>query len=237
MITFQKKKKDDGEQQLNQANQSNSKMPSGCVGAYSRAIQKVSERVSQLVKQSRKNIFLALTEEEQRRISLDFLEACSSDDSLNLVKEVIHAVDVDGFYNTIDGSETTCALNTAAFHGASQVIEYLCKGIADHNDDGKDGGFCDVNMKDSNGWTAMHFAAGNNKVAAIRALASQTTTNLSIEANNGWTPLQWANRLSNKEASETLKELLSKKQNKNHLSSEMTRPFTAIAQTVFSFMP
>jgi len=222
-------------QGLAQANDDDNKMPSGCVGAYSRAIQKATKRISQIIKQSRKNKFLALTEEEQQRTSFIFLDACSSDNSLNLVKEMIHTVDVDGFYNATDG-QTTCAVSNAAFHGASQVIAYLCKGIADHNE-GKDGGFCDVNMRDSNGWTAMHFAAGNDKVLAIRALASQPTANLQIEANNGYTPLQWANRLSNTEASETLKELLSEKQNKNHLSSEMTGPLTAIAQTVFSFMP
>jgi len=63
-----------------------------------------------------------------------------------------------------------------------------------------DGGLCDINVTDANGWTVLHFAAGANCVNAIRLLASRPGIKMTVEASNGYTPYHWAERLSNEEA-------------------------------------
>merc|ERR1739848_487865 len=149
-------------------------------------------------------MFESLPSEEQRLRSLEFLRACTSNDTLNRVKELICVMDVDRFYIGNDGTET-CALHTAAFNGADKVVEFLCAGI-NPKDSQLDGGLCDVNAKDNNGWTALHFAAGANSVAAVRVLAHHGAT-LNVEAQNGYTPLTWAVRLSNDDVANELRNL------------------------------
>jgi hypothetical protein len=216
----EKKEEDDGDYQQCLPDQSTPapKVPSGSVGAYSRAIQRAAYEVLTITKARRKERFQALSSEDQRHFSLAFLDACSSDEHLPLIKQMIHTMDVDGFFVGSDGSET-CALHTAAFHGASQVLDFLCQGIDYGNntseDEGschsfQDGGLCEVNAKDSNGWTALHFAAGANSASAARTLVSHGA-HLAVEANNGYTPLQWALRLSNESVAETLKALMIEK--------------------------
>ena len=61
-----------------------------------------------------------------------------------------------------------------------------------------------MNLKDANGWTAMHFAAGANSVEAVRILVQHGAAQ-SVEAANGYTPLQWAVRLQNQEVAEELR--------------------------------
>ncbi|KAL3940927.1 MAG: hypothetical protein SGARI_000790, partial [Bacillariaceae sp.] len=99
---------------------SDRKMPSGCVGAYARAIRASSDQVTVLVKEARRTRFQAHGTNEQRQLSLDFLNACASNDTLETVKEMVQSMNVDGFFLGNDGSET-CALHTAAFNGADQV--------------------------------------------------------------------------------------------------------------------
>lgn len=216
----EKKEEDEDDQQQSLPDQSISlpKVPSGSVGAYSRAIQRAAYEVLTITKARRKERFQSLSSEDQRHFSLAFLDACSSDEHLPLIKQMIHNMDIDGFFVGSDGSET-CALHTAAFHGASQVLDFLCQGIDYGNntceEEGschcfQDGGLCEVNARDSNGWTALHFAAGANSASAARTLVSHGA-HLAVEANNGYTPLQWALRLSNESVAEALKELMIEK--------------------------
>jgi len=181
------------------------RVPSGCIGAFSRVINKAAEYVTSEIKAERKSNFESLPSEDQRLQSLEFLSVCSSNDTLDRVKEMALVMDVDRFYIGNDGNET-CALHTAAFNGADQVVEFLCAGISS-KDSRLDGGLCDVNAKDNNGWTALHFAAGANSVAAIRVLANHGAK-LNVEAQNGYSPLTWAVRLSNDGVTEELKVLI-----------------------------
>ncbi|KAL7564775.1 hypothetical protein ACA910_021038 [Epithemia clementina (nom. ined.)] len=194
------------------------KTPTGCVGAYRRAISQVNKRLVELVKDERLRKYKERSDEEQRTLGTMLLDACASDDGLDNVKTIIEGgIDVEDFYVSGDGTETS-PLHAAAFHGASCVLEYLCRGLQD--DDGydqqhedpqiyDDGGLCQVNLKDPNGWTALHFAAGTNSTKCIQILV-QYGADLTIEAANGYTPLQWAMRLQNSDAADALRELLSK---------------------------
>ena len=177
------------------------KIPSGCVGAYSRAIREATMQLISLVKIERKANHGAL--EDPLQVARTFLEACSSDQSLSVVRDMVRIMDVDAFYTLEDGTEA-CAIHTAAFHGACRVLEFLCQGLADDNEN--DGGLVDTNLRDANGWTALHFAAGANSVDAVRILANHGAQ-LAVEANNGYTPFQWAQRLSNTQVAEELQKL------------------------------
>lgn len=182
------------------------RVPSGCVGAYLQAVQRSSQRVISMVQQERKANYASLSVGEQLEVSRAFLEACSSDQTLSIVQDMVrvrYSVDVDAFLVGADGAET-CALHTAAFHGAFRVLEFLCQGLSD--DATLDGGMANVNVRDANGWTALHFAAGANSVDAVRVLAKRGAQ-LAVEANNGYTPYHWAQRLSNAQVAEELQRL------------------------------
>ena len=182
------------------------KVPSGCVGAYLQAVQRSSQKVISMVQQERKANYASLSVDEQLEVSRAFLEACSSDQTLSIVQDMVRvrkSVDVDAFLVGADGSET-CALHTAAFHGAIRVLDFLCQGLSD--DATLDGGMANVNVRDANGWTALHFAAGANSVDAVRILAKHGAQ-LALEANNGYTPYHWAQRLSNAQVAEELQKL------------------------------
>lgn len=209
------------------------KMPSGCVGAYSRAIHKANIHIAASVKASRKSKFDSMSPEDRQRYSLDFLNACSSNDSFDRVKEMIVCMDVDGFFVGNDGSET-CALHTASFHGAEKVVDFLCGGIDDH-DPKRDGGLCQVNLPDSNGWTALHFAAGANSVSVLHVLVKHGAK-LKIEAHNGYTPLQWAQRLSNQAVADELTKILSSSGSDRGVWMS-SQPLTSIANRFFSLIP
>ena len=227
-------KKDDEEKESECKAVEGRKIPSGCVGAYFRAIHKAATSIKNIIKERRKAKFLALSQEEQRQSAIIFLDACSSDGSLSIVKELIHQIDVDGFYMGSDGSEA-CALHTAAFHGASKVLEFLCQGIADGSDPDNDGGLCEINRRDNNGWTALHFAAGANAVLVINVLARHGAE-LSVEANNGYTPVQWAARLSNDESEEALKRI-SNNRTEPRMGWMSSQPLTTIANRFFALIP
>ena len=212
------------------------KMPSGCVGAYSRAVQKAASRVTHLLKEQRKSNYEALPLIEQLQCTTAFIDACISDDNLDIVKDMVHKrkiIDADGFYVGSDGTES-CALHTAAFHGACRILEFLCRGI-DENNAEQDGGLCDVNVKDANGWTAMHFAAGANSVEAIQIL-SRHGAQLALEAANGYTPFHWAQRLSNDAVVEELQRL-GADQRFLEMGWIRSRPLSVIASRFFSLIP
>jgi hypothetical protein len=182
-------------------------VPTGCIGAYANAVKTAASEVTRLVKAERKANFDSLSPEEQHRLGVQFIDACSSDDSLHIVKDMLQRqrmMDVDRFFVGRDDTET-CSLHAAAFNGAERVLEFLCGGI-DERDPSKDGGLCDVDVRDGNGWTALHFAAGANSVTSVRVLSGHGAK-LTIEAGNGYTPYHWAERLSNEEAATELGKL------------------------------
>ena len=215
------------------SDQSDRKMPSGCVGAYSRSIHTAATALTRIIKEQRKVKFDALSPEDKYALSSRVLDACTSNDHLDTLKLLMDRFDVDGFFLGADGTET-CALHTAAFHGCDQIVDYLCRKT--HSSDPElDGGCAKVQLIDPNGWTALHFAAGANSVAVAKVLI-QYGADLSVEANNGYTPLQWAQRLSNDEVAE---ELLCQLQHQEASSSSWmaAQPLSAICHRFFSLIP
>lgn len=183
------------------------KSPTGCVGAYTHAVRQAVNEIIRTTKKKRLENFEALTDDEKQQISTTFIDACASDENIHVVKDLVqnrNTIDVDGFYVGSDGTET-CGLHTAAFNGACKVLEFLSGGI-DESDPNEDGGLCNINLCDANGWTALHFAAGANCVPAVRILAGRGAQ-LAVEAGNGYTPFHWAERLSNDEVAEELRQL------------------------------
>ena len=83
-------------------------------------------------------------------------------------------MDVDRFFVGPDDTET-CALHAAAFSGAERTLEFLSGGI-DEYDMNNDAGLCDVDIRDANGWTALHFAAGANRFVLLRFFGILTTS-------------------------------------------------------------
>eukprot|EP00977_Amphora_coffeiformis_P004024 scaffold804_cov165-Amphora_coffeaeformis.AAC.3 len=213
------------------------KTPTGCIGAYLRTVSKASRCITNHVRESRQQRFKQFSTAERQALTRQFLEACTSNDSLDQVKTIVNnGVPVDGFFVGADGSET-CALHTAAFNGAGQVIDYLCSGIDDESSTSscnKDGGLCDVNCRDANAWTALHFAAGSNSVEAVRVLVKHGA-DWTVEANNGYTPYQWAVRLKHHQVAKELKDLASQNHLRNHRWMSH-RPLSAIASRFFTFV-
>ena len=181
--------------------------PTGCLGAYARILRRAADAVTEHVRSQRKEAFNRLSEEEKAQATTAFIDACSSDDNLAVVQDLVRnvGVDVDGFYVGSDGTTETCGLHTAAFNDATDIMKFLCSGI-DERDPAKDSGLCDVDVVDSNQWSALHFAAGADSAAGVRVLAS-FGAKMTEEAANGYTPYHWAERLSNAEAAEELKRL------------------------------
>lgn len=195
------------------------KSPTGCVGAYRRAIAQATDRLVELVRQERMDKYKSLTDQEQRLLGTALLDACASDEGLEDVVDIVNrGIDVEDFYVASDGTETS-ALHAAAFHGCAKILDFLCRGL-DESDNGaarNDGGLCQVNLKDSNGWSALHFAAGTSSIQSIQVLV-QYGADLHVEAANGYTPLQWAVRLQNTLMADEL-ELLMQDQKAQRLRS------------------
>jgi hypothetical protein len=207
--------------------------PTGCLGAYARILRRAAEAVTEHVRSQRKEAFARLSEEERTEATTAFIDACSSDDNLEVVEDLIRnvGVDIDGFYVGSDGTTETCGLHTAAFNDATEVLKFLCSGI-DERDPAKDGGLCDIDVVDSNKWSALHFAAGADSGAGVRVLAS-FGAKMSVEAANGYTPYHWAERLSNSEAAEELRRLGA--DDRFVFSNQM--PFAFFASRFFALMP
>lgn len=185
--------------------------PSGCVGAYCHALHQAREQIQHCVKQTRCRRFQSLPHVQQEQITLEILEACTRDDHVDFLPQLLSTYDVDAFGVGPDGTRT-CALHAAAFSNAPRVIEYLCRGIQSAE---VDGGLCWVNIPDDNGWTALHFAAGANHVEAIEALV-RNHADTETEATNGYTPLQWAERLQNDDAALALRRLTGQERQGHH---------------------
>ena len=161
-----------------------------------------------------------------------FIDACTSDQHYDTVVNLVRnqGVDPDGFYVNAENVEA-CGLHVAASSGALEILEFLCKGI-DENDAGQDGGLCDINQLDDNGWSALHFAAGSNCVDAVAILASYGAK-LTVEAYNGYTPYHWAERLSNTEVAQELKRHNADK--KFTFIFGTVQPLQQVADRFFSF--
>ena len=175
----------------------NMKTPSGCVGAYARVMRQAQQQATSILKQQRQRHFASLSVAEQSRISNEWIDACIQD-NVEQVQTLVKQINVDGFYLGPDGTET-CALHASAFHNSCRVLEFLCAGLD------QDGGMANTHVTDSNGWTALHFAAGANHPQAARVL-TQAGAPLHVEAVNGYTPLQWAVRLQNTPVAEELQQ-------------------------------
>jgi hypothetical protein len=208
------------------------KSPTGCVGAYSKAVRGATSRIVAMILERRREKFNRQVAMVREELASTLIDACSSDDHLDTVIDLVRrrgVVDVEGFHVGTDGTET-CALHAAAFHGSAAIVDFLCRGI-DETDPNLDGGLCDVNLRDANGWTAAHFAAGANAANVIRVLAAHGA-DLKIEAANGYTPLQWALRLQNEGVAEVLRQMVGSE------PSWMSRqPLTAIASRFFALIP
>jgi hypothetical protein len=210
------------------------KEPTGCIGAYLRTVRKADRRVAELIRECRRERFLQLSLPERVALAGQFLQACTRNDSLEQVQTIVRnsGVEVDGFYVGADGTET-CALHTAALNGASQVIEFLCGGVGDESGIA-DGGLCDVNRRDSNAWTALHFAAGSNSVEAVRVLVKHGA-DWTVEANNGYTPYQWAVRLQNHRVAQEFRDVVSNSHRHTH-GWIAHRPLSVIASRFLAFV-
>jgi hypothetical protein len=209
------------------------KMPSGCIGAYSRSITTASAALTRIIKEQRKAKFDALSPEDKYALSSRVLDACTSNEHLETLKLLVDRFDIDGFFLGADGTET-CALHTASFHGADKIVDFLCQ-KTHSSDPNLDGGCANVKLVDPNGWTALHFAAGANSVKVSQVLL-QYGADMIVEANNGYTPLQWAQRLSNDEVAE---ELVRQQQLRESSSSSWmaSQPLSAICHRFFSLIP
>jgi len=207
-------------------------VPSGCVGAYRRAIHRARTHIRHSILLERKARMEALPTERRTQLASAFIDACCSDNNLDTIRELSQTVDVEAFYVGSDGTET-CALHAAAFHGSSKILEYLCQGVYD-SDSALDGGLCNVNLQDANGWTALHFAAGANSASAVKILASHGADH-TVEAANGYTPLQWALRLQNKDVASELRQLGSEHPASSFWMSR--QPLSAIASRLIAMIP
>jgi len=192
------------ESSMSQMQHDEGNVPTGCIGAYAHAVKTTVTELTRLIKSQRKSNFDALSPAKRLEQGIRFIDACTSDDKLPIVKRLLPCMDVDRFFIGPDDTET-CALHAAAFNGAEKVLRFLCGGI-DESDPSSDRGLCDVNVRDANGWTALHFAAGANSVTSVRVLAGHGAK-LTIEASNGYTPFHWAERLSNEEVAAELEKL------------------------------
>lgn len=197
----------------------------GWVGAYRQVVHAAHDRIRSIVKQQRLERFNALSEEERNHISSSFMEAVVTNNTNN-VRQLIDAMNVDeaflvgGNDNPNDNNTNVMyPLHAAAFHGADQVLEFLCEDISNSSaGTAPDGGLiANIDQQDPTGWTALHFAVGANSVTAVRLLLARKA-DPSIEADNGYTPFQWAQRLQHHSVADEFKIFFAK-----HQQDQMTK--------------
>jgi len=104
--------------------------PTGCVGAFQRAVADAKDQVADIVKEQRKQAFDSLASDQERAdLSTAFIDACTDNGSLDVARIMAHRLPLDEFYVGSDGTES-CALHTAAFHGACDTLDFLCRGCS-----------------------------------------------------------------------------------------------------------
>ena len=73
-------------------------IPTGCVGAYTAAVRTAASALTRLIKEERKSNFDALSPDEQQELGARFMDACTSDNKLNIVQDIVQKqkkMDVD----------------------------------------------------------------------------------------------------------------------------------------------
>lgn len=208
------------------------KVPSGCVGAFRRAIAGSRNAVAEIVLARRAEQFSTLPDHIQDQLSTALIDACASDDAFETVKLLVQkqCVPVGRFHVGSDGTQT-CPLHASAFHGSIKILDFLCYGVGGNMNGEEDGGMADVNARDVNGWTALHFAAGSNNPLTVQVLLRHGAKD--VEAANGYTSLQWALRLQNAEVAAEL-QLRDHHQHWNMLARE---PLSSLARQIMSLIP
>ena len=94
------------------------------------------------------------------------------------------------------GTKGTTALMWAVWNNHNSIVKLLLDQPA-----------VDVNVKDNDGWTALHYAAiSNNAEGARMLLLHKDFNSANVNDNNGDTALMWAVRCRNEEV---LRELVS----------------------------
>ncbi|GAX18471.1 hypothetical protein FisN_2Lh125 [Fistulifera solaris] len=217
-----------GTEEASSVSQIPKQVPSGCVGAFRKALASSRRAVAETITVRRAEKFSLYPEHVQNQLSTRLIDACASDDMLETVKLLVQqqCVPVDRFHVGSDGTQT-CPLHASAFHGSLQVLEFLCRGVGDTANG--DGGMADVNQRDVNGWSALHFAAGSNNPSTVQILLRHGAKD--VEAVNGYTSLQWALRLQNAEVAAVLQ------QTEHHPQWLSREPLTNLARQIFSLIP
>ena len=225
--------------------------PRGWVGLYHHANQLAKKRIVNMVKEARMRAYKKLNMNDRNDLSTSLMNACifNSENAVSIVRLLSKSIPTQDFYIGADGTES-CALHTAAFHGSSQVIDFLCRDIDmeyvycnrvpsstvlsvpfTYND----GGLCDVNETDVNGWTALHYAVGANNVDAVRVLI-QYGAKLNVHAANGYTPLQWAIRLQHHVVADELQSAMTINQQEQQRHSYWYKLYEKVHHAIFTIL-
>jgi ankyrin repeat protein len=191
----------------------------GVVGNYKTLLLEASKQLKLNVVTQRTLKFSSLDRTQQAILSSQWLEICTNGTSDDARECLASGIDVNGFYrdsiNNIDEDEDDetflqCALHVAASSGNVQVLQFLLDGIdEDSIADSSllDGGCCEMDVIDVNGWTAAHFAVAANDGEKIIKILSSAGSNMTVEAASGYSPYDLSERLRLTEVTKLLKSL------------------------------